>query len=203
MLGRRWRVLPLLRAGDWRAKLIALAQALVAIGALVGLLTVVTRHPLLLLGFTVVQALIVGGVVCFVVVAIFAQRTLVLERLGPGELVFREGDPSQHVYVIKSGTVEVFHQPQSVYPPEIIKRLGPGDHFGEMALLRGVPRNASVRAVTALEVYRISPDNFAVLCATLPGLRDHVARTMEARLQKIEVGNAARPATDLEKAARQ
>ena len=106
MFGRIWKALPGLR-GDWRSKLIAIAQVAVGFVALLSLFGMLTRDPLLLLAFTAAQGLLLLGVILFVVVAIFAQRTMVLEQFGPGEVIFREGDPGRHVYVIRTGNVEV------------------------------------------------------------------------------------------------
>jgi len=188
MFGFTWRVLPGLERGDWRSKLIAIAQVVVGVVALLGLLGMLTRSPLLLLGFTAAQGLIVVGVVLFVIVALFAQRTMVLEKFGSGEVIFSEGDTGEkarHVYVIRSGTVEVLvRRPGG--PPEVIKRLGPGDHFGEMALLRKVPRNATIRTATAVEVFKMSPGNFAALYTNLAGFREHFGRVMETRLQELD-----------------
>src|SRR3989304_3715545 len=146
MFGLGWKVLPGLRKGDWRSKLIAISQIAIGFVALLSILGMLTRDPLLLLGFTAVQGLILLGVVLFVVVAIFAQRTMVLEEFGPGEAIFGEGAPGRHVYVIKSGNVEVFaKRPDD--SQEVINRQGPGDRFGELALLRNAPRPATTRTV--------------------------------------------------------
>jgi hypothetical protein len=186
MFGLRWRALPGLRAGDWRSKLIAISQALIGFVALLSILSMITLDPLLLLGFTAAQALILLGVVLFVVVAIFAQRTLVLEEFGPGEVIFRAGDHGRHVYVIKSGTVEVLaERPDG--SQEVIRRLGSGDHFGEMALLQKAPRSATIRTVTPVEVFKMNPSNFMALYTSLPGLRDHFQKVMQSRLHEFEL----------------
>ncbi|MBI3779946.1 MAG: cyclic nucleotide-binding domain-containing protein [candidate division NC10 bacterium] len=185
MFGGGWKVLPGLRTGDWRSKLIALSQIAIGCVALLSLLAMLTRDPLLLLGFGPAQALILLGVVLFVVVAIFAQRTMVLEEFGPGEVIFHEGDQGRHVYVLKSGTVEVLmKRPDG--SPEVIRRLGPGEPFGEMALLRNAPRSATIRTVTAAQVFKMSPGNFAALYTNLPGLRESFNTIMESRLREFE-----------------
>lgn len=185
MLGLTWKVLPGVRTGDWRSKLVAVAQIAVGIAAALALLGMLTREPLLLLGFTAAQWLLVAGVALLAIVALFAQRTLILEEYGAGQVIFREGDEGRDVYVIRSGQVDVI-----VRSPgggeEALKRLGPGDPFGEMALLRKAPRNATIRTVTAVEVFRMSPNNFAALYTNLPGLRDHFNALMEARLRELE-----------------
>ncbi|MFQ5944961.1 MAG: cyclic nucleotide-binding domain-containing protein, partial [Anaerolineae bacterium] len=131
------------------------------------------------------QGLIILGVVLFVVVAIFAQRTMVLEQFGPDQVIFHEGDEGRHVYVIKSGAVEVLlKRPDG--SREVLNRLGPGDHFGEMALLRHAPRNATIRTATAAEVFKMTPSSFVALYTNLPGLRDHFNTVMEARLRELD-----------------
>ncbi len=75
MVGRIWKALPGLRREDWRSKLIAIAQVAVGFVTLLSLFGMLTRDPLLLLGFTAAQGLLLLGVVLFVVVAIFSQRT--------------------------------------------------------------------------------------------------------------------------------
>ena len=185
MLGLTWKVLSGGRRGDWRSRLILIAQIAVGlIAALAGLATL-TSSPLLLLAFSFGQPLAIVGIVLFVIVAIFAQRTMVLEEFKPGEVIFREGDIGREVYVIKSGAIEVLmRQPDG--SEQVIKRLGSGDHFGEMALLRRAPRNATVRATTAAEVFKVSAGNFMALYTSLPGFRDQFNKTMAVRLEELE-----------------
>ncbi len=185
MFGLTWKVLPGLRRGDWRSKLIAIAQIAIGFVALLSLLGMLTRDPVLLLGFTAAQGLILLGVVLFGVVAIFAQRTMVQEEFGPGEVIFREGDPGRHVYVIRTGTVEILvKRPDG--SPEVIGRLYPGDHFGELALLSDVPRTATIRTVTAVQLFKMNPSNFLALYFSLPGFRDNVGEIMKSRLKELE-----------------
>ena len=70
---------------------------------------------------------------------------------------------------------------------EVNRRLGPGEPFGEMALLRNAPRSATVRAVTEVQVFKMSPSNFAALYANRPGLRDSFNTIMESRLRELEL----------------
>lgn len=184
-LGLAWKAIPGIRAGDWTSRLLTISQVLVGLTALVAFLGILTREPLLFLAFSVTQGLMVVGIVLFAVVGITAQRTMVLETFEPGDTVFREGEPGRHVYVVKSGTLEVFRQGTDG-ATETLKRLGPSDPFGEMALLRRAPRNASIRALTAAEVYKMSPGHFAALYTNLPGIREHFNRLIESRLRELE-----------------
>jgi MFS family permease len=61
---------------------------------------------------------------------------------GPGEVIVLEGDPAQEFFVIVEGEVEVTHD------GVVLRREGAGDVFGEIGLLRDVPRTATVTAVT-------------------------------------------------------
>jgi len=184
MRGRGFKVVSAVRSGDWQSKLLVAAQVAVGVVAMLGLLAMATRQPLLLLGFASAQGLALLGLVLFVVVAVFAQRVMVLERFEPGELIFEEGEPGRHVYVIKSGTVELLRRrPDGAH--EVFKHAGGGDHFGELALLRKASRSATVRTVTAVEVFKMSPSNFVALYTNLPGFRDHFNRVMESRLHEL------------------
>ncbi|MGY1668638.1 MFS transporter [Geodermatophilus sp. SYSU D00696] len=71
-----------------------------------------------------------------------------------GTDVFREGDPGDDFYVVESGSVAVVHDGHEV------RRLGPGDAFGEIALLRAVPRTATVRALEDTELAALSGPDF-------------------------------------------
>jgi MFS family permease len=96
-------------------------------------------------------------------VEIFAQLPEpVLERLaasattvaaGPGEAVVTRGEAGRRFYVIAAGRVAVELEDGT-------RELGPGDFFGEIALLRDVPRTATVRAVDALRLYAIEREEF-------------------------------------------
>ena len=65
------------------------------------------------------------------------------EEVEPGQTIVREGDPGDRFYVVLSGLLSVTQQ--SVGERRMLR---PGDAFGEVALAMGIPRTASVRAVT-------------------------------------------------------
>ena len=76
-----------------------------------------------------------------------------------GVEIVREGDAPDDCYVVVEGTVEVWQR-----GPELeavrVATLGPGDGFGEIGLLQGRPRNATVRTTTATRVLRIDGQEF-------------------------------------------
>jgi MFS family permease len=80
--------------------------------------------------------------------------TLVPVRISAGEDVFREGDRGDRFYVIGEGSVTVTAQ------GEELSRLGPGESFGEIALLRDVPRTATVTAIDDVLLHALDRDEF-------------------------------------------
>jgi MFS family permease len=89
-----------------------------------------------------------------------AQR-LVPVHAGPGDEIIRRGDHGDRFYVVADGEVEVLLDEG---PP---RRQGPGSYFGEIALLRDVPRTATVRAATETELFALDRDHF------LPAVTGH------------------------------
>lgn len=79
-----------------------------------------------------------------------------LERrtVGSGQIVFRAGDAGQSFYVVETGEVDVD------VPGSPTRRLGPGEGFGEIALLRDVPRTATITAVGEVRLAGIDRDRF-------------------------------------------
>jgi NADH dehydrogenase len=97
------------------------------------------------------------------------------EHYEPGEDVFREGDLGDRLYILLSGEAEV------VKGDTLVARLGPGEVFGEMALLHQTTRNATVRCRTAMDVLTLPKQEFAALAAHLPDLRTSVERVRDLR----------------------
>jgi CRP-like cAMP-binding protein len=79
-----------------------------------------------------------------------------------GQAVFRQGDPADRFYVIEAGAADV------VGDGQLITTLGPGDGFGEIGLLRRVPRTAMVRAATDLELEALRCDRFLPVVTAFP-----------------------------------
>jgi hypothetical protein len=88
-----------------------------------------------------------------------AQHAFALSA-APGEVLIRQGGEGDRFYVIRSGTVEVARG------GDVVARLGPGECFGEIALLRDVPRTATVTADTELRLLVLERRRF--LEAVLP-----------------------------------
>ncbi|MBP7866739.1 MAG: cyclic nucleotide-binding domain-containing protein [Acidobacteria bacterium] len=87
-------------------------------------------------------------------------RRSVLESRPARETVFNAGDEAADLYVVESGAVEVLRPAAPPVPPVCISVLGPGECFGEMALLSGEPRSATVRTTEAATLVRITRGDF-------------------------------------------
>ena len=98
------------------------------------------------------------------------SNTVIPMRFGAGEAIVREGDMSGRFYIITSGQVAVVQQVDG--KERLIRRLGPGDHFGEIALLGNRRRTATVRTVTDTSVLSLAQQDFAALVEHLPALQD-------------------------------
>ncbi len=142
--------------------LIGARWALVAVGSVLPVLTLATRLPLVRLDDAAVDR--AREVELLQAIPIFAPLSPpVLEglaaRLVPvhaaaGETIVRQGERGDRFYVIAAGEVEVAvdGQPQGTQ--------GPGDHFGEIALLKDVPRTATVTAKTDVDLLALERDEF-------------------------------------------
>jgi small-conductance mechanosensitive channel/CRP-like cAMP-binding protein len=102
----------------------------------------------------------------------------------PGEAVVRKGQEGNSMFVIMRGSVNV-----QVSTPEggvkTINTLGPDDYFGEMCLLTGEPRTATVAAVEETEVMRIAKEALKPIFEDNPELVSSVSELVEERRQAL------------------
>jgi MFS family permease len=80
---------------------------------------------------------------------------LVPLSVAAGDVVIRAGDPGDRFYIVAGGELEVVGE-------DLHRTAGPGDHFGEIALLRDVPRTATVRAVADSRLHALERGDFLV-----------------------------------------
>src|SRR5687767_2570635 len=113
------------------------------------------------------------------VVAKTASRMRIL-TFPPGSVVIREGEPSDRFFVIAKGQAVVAQGDTSGAEREL-DTLGPGDYFGEVGILSGQARNATVRAKTSLEVLVLDDDAFRTLVASSQATGDQIGRVAKAR----------------------
>jgi CRP-like cAMP-binding protein len=106
-----------------------------------------------------------------------------LEELSfkPGEAIVREGDPADGFYVINSGRVVVVAA-TPVGDGSRLVALGPGEAFGEIALLTDSPRTASVLAETDVTVWRLARARFEALLGHERSIAQSIERSLSLRL---------------------
>jgi CRP-like cAMP-binding protein len=88
-------------------------------------------------------------------------------RLNAGEILFRAGDPADALYIVARGAVEVVADSRgdATKAATTIAELGPGTAFGEMGLISGGERTASIRTTAGAELLKIGKEDFDALIA--------------------------------------
>jgi MFS family permease len=97
-----------------------------------------------------------------------AARQLVPVPVQAGEVVVRQGDAADRFYVVDAGTMRVTQRRDGVETE--LRELGPGALFGEIGLLRNVPRTATVTATSPGVLYALDAEAFGELVGSGPGL---------------------------------
>jgi CRP-like cAMP-binding protein len=117
---------------------------------------------------------------------------MVPRLFGAGERIIEEGAAGQTFYVVASGTVAV-----TTKRGVEVTRLARGQYFGEMSLLTGEPRSATVVAVEDSVLFELDRPGFAELFEMHPGLATQLSTILaERRLQLEAVANANLPPSD-------
>jgi small-conductance mechanosensitive channel/CRP-like cAMP-binding protein len=108
-----------------------------------------------------------------------------IRDFGAGESIVREGAPGESLFIIGSGRCEVTAaDPGGAERP--LARVGRGDFFGEMSLLTGEPRSATVRAVEDTTVMEIDKALFAGILAANPQLATQLAEVLARRQAELK-----------------
>ena len=114
------------------------------------------------------------------------SANLLSGRAAEGELIVREGEPGDRFYVIDSGVVEV------EIDGRVVRVLGPGDGFGEIALIRNVPRTASVRAIEPVMLFSLARGVFLQAVTGHAEARSATDRIVSERLDADAAGAGSR-----------
>jgi CRP-like cAMP-binding protein len=116
-----------------------------------------------------------------VVQAVLAQGQLL--EFGPGEVVFRQGDRGDRLFVVKSGVLEVLSTPSDASEAVPIAYLGTGEVLGELALLTGSTRSATVRSPEHAELFAVDRAVFVDLMDNLPAFSRNLCVVLARRLE--------------------
>jgi CRP/FNR family cyclic AMP-dependent transcriptional regulator len=101
--------------------------------------------------------------------------------LSEGTTVFRQGEPGGSVYVIRAGKVRVLKETQG--RRRVVTTLGPGDFFGEMAVVTGRPRSATVEVVEDADLIKVPASKLQEMVAGTGEVAIRLIRHLAERLE--------------------
>lgn len=103
-----------------------------------------------------------------------------------GETVIEQGDPADHFYILTKGTAEVVRIETPGGPEEVIGTVEAGQFFGEMGLMNGAPRGATVRAKSDIEVLALARRDFAEMIDDSERSQLDIERVMAERAKTTD-----------------
>lgn len=110
----------------------------------------------------------------------------------PGEAIIRQGDPGSELYIVQRGEVAVNVGRSETHSVAELARLGPGEFFGEMSLLTGEKRAATVRAFTECEIVEVNKEAFQAVIASEPRFVEPITRVLFERQVAMDENLSAR-----------
>jgi signal transduction histidine kinase len=105
--------------------------------------------------------------------------------LNSGEMLFNQGDPAKHFYVVLEGAVRISREISN--REFVLGTYVTGTFFGEVPLLAGTPHPASGLAVCRSHVYSLQEDDFWQMLIILPPIRKAVLGFMASRMQELQM----------------
>ncbi len=113
-----------------------------------------------------------------------AARAGLSRIYAPGQIICHQGDPGDHLYAVVEGLVKI------VFTSErgdemVLNILGPGEIFGELALLDGSPRSASVVALKSTSVFVLPRRQLLELMSVNPGLADEFLKLIGGLVRNL------------------
>jgi CRP-like cAMP-binding protein len=101
-----------------------------------------------------------------------------------GATVFHQGDPGTSLFLLTEGVLEVSTSIATAPAPVILDRMHPGDIFGEMALLTGEPRSATVIALCEAVIFELSDEHLRPMLHDRAELAERLSDLMASRAQR-------------------
>ena len=170
------------RTIDARKEMLLLfLQGLTALGVILTIILMIHVGPLTLFAFmTVAQGLILVSLILAFIILITQKQNILREHFGPGQVIFRKGEVGDKLYIVVHGEVEVVGE-ETGKGETIIAKLGVGDCFGEMALVRDDRRMATIRSRTGVSLISLDRQGFQALFTNLTPLRKMFEQMVEER----------------------
>ncbi len=118
-----------------------------------------------------------------------SEKRYLAERLinapfARGDILTRQGAIAHWLYILVNGEAEAWWQPPEG-PRRLLEKRGPGSVFGEIGLMTGASRRATVIATTDIEAYRLDKDAFQHIIRERPELADSLSGIVASRLQRF------------------
>jgi len=104
-----------------------------------------------------------------------------IHEVSAGAVIVREADPGASLYIVLSGTLQVSRM-EAEGKPHTIARLLPGEVFGEMSLLTGTPRTATITAASPVTLVEIRKEDFDPILRSQPALIAKLSEIEAVRL---------------------
>jgi thioredoxin reductase (NADPH) len=117
-------------------------------------------------------------------VIVQATKDMRILTFAPGQAVVREGDPSDAFYVIAKGEALVLQHDEQSGEDRVINTLKEDQYFGELTIMSGGARNATIRAKTGLEVIEVSREAFKLMVESSKQTADEIARVAATRVRE-------------------
>ena len=170
-------------------KILLAAEILIIIAACLTLAAILKLHPIpLALFLMIAQPFFIIGIVLYLMVTIasfISHHGTSQISFASGEIIFREGDKGEFVYTIIDGNVEIIKEDVDG-GEKVLAKLGPGDYFGEMALISHKPRSATAKAVNLVTAMTISQEDFENLHDNLPALKENIDKVIQSRMAELK-----------------
>jgi CRP-like cAMP-binding protein len=107
-------------------------------------------------------------------------RLLKEQKFADNQPIFAQGDRGDSLYIVTQGRVRIASTDHNGRE-KVLAFCGPGEFFGDMAVLSGAPRSASARATTPVQALQLRKDDFDRLSASNVGLMQHMLQVMIRR----------------------
>lgn len=112
-------------------------------------------------------------------------RGLRLLTFEPGDVVVAEGEPGDSLFVLTTGSVKAFcKDPRGKY--HMVREMNEGSFFGEISILTGMPRTATITAVTPLEILELDHDTLAAIALKHPRVQTVLEEFCRARAGSLD-----------------
>ncbi len=170
-------------------RLLITAEIIMFLAVCLTILAISNLHPVNLgLFILIAQPFFIISIVLYITVTaswFFSHHGTSQINYAPGEIIFKQGEKAEFVYSIVQGNVEITRKVVDG-GEELVARFGPGDHFGEMAMISDRPRSATAKAINSVKTMTIARGDFMNLHKYMPALKENIDKVIQGRTAELE-----------------